>query len=270
MIGGGDLKMIHAVVPVKDEVLEVSKTLQMLLSTLCDKIVVVLNGCDDNSLKLVESHKSKRIDYIYFNKALGVDIPRVIGAHMALMENTKGVVFVDGDMKQGIEKQINHIVLSLRKEKCHMALTNCYNSIMNLSSTAKLHLYYRKLLNMELGLFEKIGYSIPSHGPHGISRRLLDNLDLRELAIPPVSMALGAKKGYLIDVVTSIPVSSLPTTTRDEYHAHQIVKTLIGDCIEAIQAFKGQERSRSYHGKVFTGYHKNRRFDILEEYLSLF
>lgn len=262
--------VIHAVVPVKNEVLELSKTIDMLLSSLCDKIVVVLNGCDDYSLKIIESYTSKRVDYIYFNKPLGVDIPRAIGAHMALMDNTKGAVFVDGDMKQGIEKQINHIVLALKKDRCDMALTNCYTSIESLSSMAKLHLYYRKLLNMELGLFEKIGYSIPSHGPHGISRRLMEDLQFRELAIPPVSLALAAKKGYGIDVVTSIPASILPTTIRDDFHAHQIVKTLVGDCIEAIQTFKGKKRNRAYHGEIFTGYHKNRRFDLLEDYLNTF
>ncbi len=262
--------MIHAVVPVKNEVLKIAQTLEMLLSSLCDKVIVVLNGCDDNSLEIIEKHRSKRVDFIYFNKALGVDIPRVVGAHMALKDNTEGVVFVDGDMKDGINKQINDIVLALKKGSTDMALTNCYTNIKNLSSTAKLHLYYRKLLNIELGLYERIGYSIPSHGPHGISKNLLTNLDLKELAIPPVSLALSTMKGYAIDTVTNIPVSILPTTIRDEAHSNQITKTIIGDCIEAIQVLNEKKRTREYQGVVFTGYHKNRRFDILEDYLRIF
>lgn len=261
--------MIHVIVPLKDEVCEISQTLEMLLSTLCDKIIVVLNGCEKHPLKIVEDHRSKRVEFIYFNKPLGVDIPRVVGAHLALRDNTKGVVFVDGDMQEGIYKQINDIILSLRNKVTDMALTNCYTNIENLSPTARLLLYYRKLLNTELGLFERINYAIPSHGPHGLSRRLLNALDLRELAIPPVSLALSAKKGYFIDSVTTIPVSILPTTTRDVFHANEITKTIIGDCIEAIQAFREDERTRKYEGVIYRGYHKNRRFDILEDYLNI-
>ena len=143
-----------------------------------------------------------------------------------------------------------------------MLFRSCYPIIEKVSSTARTHLHYRKLLNLELGIYKKVGYSIPSHGPHGLSRRLLDAIELKELAIPPVSLAFAAKNNFLIDVVTTIPVSFMPTTTRDDFHANQITKTIIGDCIEAIQSFKGEERTRRLCGVTFTGYHKNRRFDI--------
>ncbi len=261
--------MIHAIVPVKNEGSQIPQTLDMLLSTLCDKIIVILNGCEDDSLKIVKDHDNKRIEYIYFNKALGIDIPRVVGAHMALKDNAKGVVFVDGDMQKGIAKQIDEIIQALKKGT-DMALTNCYPNIGKVSSTASLHLYYRKLLNLELGIYKEIGYSIPSHGPHGLSRRLLDAIELKELAIPPVSLALSAKNHFLIDAVTTIPVTFMPTTIRDDFHANQITKTIIGDCIEAIQSFKGEERTRRFCGVTFTGYHKNRRFDILDDFLDTF
>jgi len=262
--------MIHVIVPVKNEELKIIQTLNMLLATCCDKIIVVLNGCEDRSLQIVEGFVHEKIDYIYFNKSLGVDIPRTIGAQLAMKDNTDGIVFVDGDMNGRIEKHVNEIIYALKEKKMDMALTNCYPKKEKISYLASMLLSFRKLLNLELNIFERISYSTPSHGPHGLSRRFLETIPLRELAIPPVSLALAVENQLLVDIATTIPVSLLSSTTRDTFHANQIAKTIIGDCIEAVQFFNGKERTRCCGGITFTGYHKNRRFDILESYLSSF
>lgn len=262
--------MIHTIIPVKNEEKKIASTLEMVLKTYSDKIIVVLNGCEDDSQKVVENYCHEKVDYIYFNKSLGIDIPRVIGAQLAIRDNTEGIVFVDGDMNGRIEKHINKIIVSLKEKRIDMALTNCYPTLDRISAMASILLYYRKLLNNGLGLFNKIGYSIPSHGPHGVSRRLLENIALKELAIPPVSLALAVKNNLHVDVATTIPAALLPTTTRDEFHALQISKTIIGDCIEAMEVFLDKKRTRSLNGYTYMGYHKNRRFDLLESFHQAF
>ena len=260
--------MIHAVVPVQNEEMQILQTLEMLLSTTCDKIIVVLNGCQDQSLELVESFNNDRVETIYFNKALGIDVPRTIGAQLAINENTEGIIFVDGDMNGEIKENLNEIIFSLKKKQLDMALTNCYPKEAVISTNAEMQLSFRRLLNENINIFDKIGYSTPTHGPHGLSRKFLRCIPIRELAVPPVSLAMGVKHDLNIDIATTISVSVLPNATRDEIHADQIAKTIIGDCIEAINIFSERKRVRTFNGVNYIGYHKNRRFDILESFLN--
>ena len=260
--------MICTVVPVKDEEEKIGYTLHMLLKTQTDQIIVVLNGCKDGSFDIVKDMDDPRIEYIYCNKPLGMDIPRAIGAWVALQRKAKGVIFVDGDMNGDLSSIVDTLIDQLRGGKVDMALTNCYPEESSKSSMARMLLSFRKQLNLELNLFDKIGYGVPSHGPHGISNRLLTKIPIQELAIPPVALALAAKNNLVISVAASIPTGLLQSTTRDEYHAQQITKTIIGDCIEAVQVYRGKERNRGYDGIIFTGYHKNRRFDLLEAFME--
>ncbi|MBB6215549.1 glycosyltransferase involved in cell wall biosynthesis [Anaerosolibacter carboniphilus] len=260
--------MICTVVPVKDEEEKIDQTLHMLLKTQTDQIIVVLNGCQDRSFEIVKDMDDSRIEYIYCNKPLGMDIPRAVGAWIAFQRKAKGIVFVDGDMNGDLSSIIDTLINHLKEEKADMVLTNCYPEESSKSSMARMLLSFRKQLNLELNLFDKIGYSIPSHGPHGISSRFLMKIPIQELAIPPVSLALAAKNNLIVSVAASIPTRLLQSTTRDEYHAQQITKTIIGDCIEAVQVYRGKERNRGYDGIIFTGYHKNRRFDLLETFIK--
>ncbi|KXG76175.1 glycosyltransferase family 2 protein [Thermotalea metallivorans] len=261
--------MIYTVVPVKNEENKIGQTLEMLLSTKSDKIIVILNGCEDNSLEVVKNFNAPSMEAVYFNKPLGMDVPRAAGAWIARKEDAEGVVFVDGDMNGDIAGHINALIKGLREEKIDMALTNCYPEETAKSSMAKMLLSFRKQLNLELGIYDKIGYANPSHGPHGVSRRLLEKVPIVEFAIPPVVLAMAVKNNFNISASAAIPAALLQSTTRDEFHAHQIAKTIIGDCIEAVQFYKGKERTRGYDGIIFTGYHKNRRFDLLDAFMAV-
>lgn len=261
--------MIYTIVPVKNEGEKIKKTLQMLLSTKTNKILVVLNGCDDHSFQIVKSFNHRAIEFIYFNKALGIDVPRAVGAWIALLEGAEGVVFVDGDMNGNIHTYIDEIIKSLVEKNVDMALTNCYPEEYQRGAMAKMLLSFQKQLNIELKICNKIGYASPSHGPHGLSRRCIQKIDTTSLCIPPISLALAVKNNLNIEVATSIPSPLLNSTIRDEFHADQIAKTIIGDCIEALHVYKQKERTRGYDGVLFTGYHKNRRFDLLEVFMKL-
>lgn len=260
--------MIYTIVPVKNEAKKIINTLDILLPTKSGKIIVVLNGCEDGSLELVKEFNHDRVDYIYFNKPLGVDVPRAVGGFIAVEEGADGVVFVDGDMDGDIGINVDEIIHSLDEKKVDMALTDCYPDGISKSTMANMLLSFRRQLNTELCIFDTIGFGVPNHGPHGISRRLMDKIPISELSIPPVSLALAVKHHLKIDIATSIPNHCLQSTIRDEFHANQMAKTMIGDYIEALQVYKELPRTRGYDGITFTGYHKNRRFDLLELFMN--
>ncbi|OPX82941.1 MAG: hypothetical protein A4E52_01974 [Pelotomaculum sp. PtaB.Bin013] len=151
-----------------------------------------------------------------------------------------------------------------------MSLTDCYpdEGKASLSTLASHLLEERRRLNMELGLEEKVGAASPSHGPHAVSRRFLSLVPLKELAIPPVSLALAAKNNLRINIGTIVGHKYLGSPEKNENHARLIAETIIGDCIEASCAFKNKKRSRIRGGIEYIGYHRERRWDLLEKCIS--
>lgn len=256
--------MIYTIVPASNEEKSIGNTLRMIAKTKTDKILVILNGCTDNSLEVIGEIEDERIEIIYFNKPLGLDVPRAIGAFFAYLDGGSSFIFVDGDMSGNISANIDKIIFDVTYNGVDMALTNCYLYDIKENSIAKKLLAYRKQFNIELGIYNTIGYSIPSHGPHGVSKRLLDRIGIKSLAIPPVALSKAVMNNLNIKISTYIPNNALESTTKDEFHAKQIVRTIIGDCIEALHIYRGMPPRRGFDDINFLGYHKNRRFDILD------
>ena len=102
--------MIYTIVPAKNEEEKIDKTLNMLLKTSTDKIIVVVNGSTDNTFMRVLNINSDRIQPVLINKPLGLDIPRSVGAFLAYNSEATGFIFVDGDMCGNIHHNIDEII----------------------------------------------------------------------------------------------------------------------------------------------------------------
>ncbi|MDD4335513.1 MAG: glycosyltransferase [Desulfotomaculaceae bacterium] len=262
--------MIAAVMPVKDEEKRLKKTVETLLSVPLDIIIPVINGSSDRSCNIIRQVRSKRIQPLYFIEPLGIDIPRAIGAKAALDKGATAVLFLDGDMDGDIAKNLFDLVSAVYEKHADMVLTNCYpgDYITRLPKLAVEVLNARTRLNREIGLEETIGAASPSHGPHVVSRRFLLSVPLREIAIPPVSLALAAKRGLLVCVGTEIPHNELGSPVKDAAHADLIAGTIIGDCIEAQHVYRDTKRQRSSGSVEYEGYHSQRRWDLLAQFLA--
>ena len=149
-----------------------------------------------------------------------------------------------------------------------MALTNCYPYINNREPLVKTILSFREKLNSTLGLFSQLGVALPSHGPHGLSRGSLEIIPWEYIAIPPLSLAYLAQHQLKVRVVTSIPHKELLSAPRKVNHSIKVAETIIGDCIEAINYINYSRRDRSYNDLEYLGYHPERRFDLLQEYID--
>lgn len=266
---GGET-MIYAVVPAMNEEKNISSVIRMLLDCSIDKIIVVVNGCTDSTYKVVSSLNDSKIKIAYFDKPLGIDIPRAVGAKIARESNCDGAVFIDGDMSKDISNGICEITKSIKDNAIDLALSDCYYNYNIKSDLAKYILAFRKQLNIELGIFDGIGVSTPSHGPHGVSKKLLQSIHPKEFAIPPVILSMGVIYNLNIRVVTQFRHESLESKLKSYNHAEEIAKTIIGDCIEALCVYRGEFRNRGYGTKQYLGLHKGRRFDILDEFINNF
>lgn len=260
--------MIAAVIPAQNEGPRIRYVITSAVEAGVDQIFVVINGSTDNTFEEVNSINDKRINIILFGESLGIDVPRAIGAFEAYKRGAEVIVFIDGDMIGKIAPIIKKLIISVKKQKNDLSLTNCYPKIPSRQGLSSLIIDFRLMLNKTLGIYNHIGVSTPSHGPHAVSRNLLETVPFKEIAMPPVALALAVKSKLKIHVSFTIPHNKLGSKNKNLEHATKIAETIIGDCLEAICVFLDIERSRVYEDYEYVGYNNDRRMDILDEYLG--
>lgn len=259
--------MITAIVPTKNEEGRIHKLISHLLEIdEIDNIIVVINGSNDGTISEVKKFKSSKIIPLLFPMPLGIDIPRAVGAAYALHLNSELCLFIDGDLIGDITEDLREMLWKTKVDELDMALANCYPSLPEKNSIARHMIFFREMLNKEAGLFEKIFVSSPSHGPHLVSRKLLNLVPLKELAIPPVSMILAKKNNLKIEIAAQIPHYRLGSSLKNNSHTLMVSETIIGDNIEALKVCNDEPRNRFHEGKEYIGYHKQRRFDLLQRF----
>ena len=262
--------MLAAVVPVHNEEKRLKKTLKNLLATQIDVIIPVINGCSDNSYRIVRETRSNKIYPLYFEETLGIDVPRAAGAKIARDMGAEAVLFLDGDMDGEISGNLKELIRAVDSGTADMALTDCYPAAhgRNLSRLAIKVLEARGRLNSEIGLKKHIGVASPCHGPHAVSRRLLLSVPLRELAMPPVALVIAVKRGLKIRIGTTVPHCALGSPGKNITHSELIAHTIIGDCLEAVRVYRGEKRSRTAGPVEYDGYNSKRRWDLLDWFLG--
>ncbi|MGB3933508.1 MAG: glycosyltransferase [bacterium] len=259
--------MLAAVVPAKNEEKRIAQVLRSLRSLGPDIILPVVNGCTDGTLDEIQALGWPEIKVVYFRESLGIDVPRAVGARTARDLGAECVLFVDGDMVGDLAPALQDLVEAVGSGAA-LALTNCYPSFASLSHLSRLVLAFRYRLNRSCGLADKIGVASPSHGPLAVSREFLLRVPLQTLAIPPVALVTAHLYGLPIKVAATIPHAKLKSAIKDDQHAQLVADTIIGDCLEALCIYQGKPPSRSYCGREFLGYHPQRRWDLLADYLE--
>jgi glycosyltransferase involved in cell wall biosynthesis len=255
--------VIYTIIPCFNEVSSIEKVLNAAVNSDTDKVLVVDNGSTDGSTDVIKNYSLNKVDLLYFNTPLGHDIPKAAGLFYSLLDKGEHFIFVDGDMIGVNSKDINSIILSL-KSGLDLSLTDCYYDGTTPSGLAQYVLHFREILNSKLNLFDKIKYSTPSHVPHGISKKLAASLPLEYTAIPPLLLSYAAKNNFNIDIGLKKLHKDMVDDNKSSQHALTMCETLIGDCISGLSFIKDKPLIRKYKEIDFVGYHRNRRFDILE------
>lgn len=261
--------MWSAIVPAFNESQSIIKVISNLNRCPIHQIILVANGCTDNTCQLAISTSAKRIVLLHFSTPVGIDIPRSIGAYFVKVfcPSINGLLFLDGDMGGQILSALYDLVQGI-EDGLDMALTNCYPYIYSRSDLANAVLKERECLNRKLGLFNILGLASPSHGPHAVSRFFLDMVPIEALAVPPLSLVLAVKsKGLRVNVAAAIPHILLGSNSRSEKHASEIAETIIEDCQQALSYLNDQHMQNSIpklHSA--TGYRSLRRFDLLKQF----
>jgi len=262
--------MNMAVVPAKNEEGRIGKVLTLLRETLVDKIIVVINGSCDNTMREVKEQRMENVEVLYFTPELGIDVPRAVGAYYAYKKGADCTVFVDGDLIGSIGVLVDELIRAVTCQGVDLAMTDCYTNLEYKSELTEQILLFRSLLNLKLDLYDKIGVATPSHGPHAVSRKLMEHIDFRFFAVPPMVLAFAKKSNLSVEVPAKIPQKLLGSKVRNYFHAKKIADTIIGDTLEALSYFEERPRTRCFLYKEYQGYNPFRRFDILEKFLTGF
>ncbi|KLU67173.1 glycosyl transferase family 2 [Desulfosporosinus acididurans] len=255
--------MFSAIIPAKNEEKSILAVLTTVLRLPVDYIILVLNGCTDQTLELARSIPDSRIHILFFSDPLGIDIPRAVGSLYARSLGVDGTLFIDGDMSGDIYQNLLSLITTVNSG-VDVALTNCYPYITNRQKLANLVLKFRAKLNRELDLFKSLGLSTPTHGPHALSKRALLNIPSEAIAIPPLTLFWAKRLDLAIKVATSIPHQRLHSPRKHRGHARLIAETIIGDCLMGMALSQDLPSTRSLGKHQLLGYHPERRFDLLQ------
>lgn len=252
--------MLAVVIPAKDEAAAISGLLRDSLRLGAELVVPVLNGCTDMTAEIVRRNGDRRVRPVQFKEPLGYDVPRIAGARAALAAGASTILFVDGDLTGPLFGRLLELVESVRRGRLDLSLADCYvaTEVPHRESAAR-DVYQARLgLNEALGRPD-LGAAIPSHGPSVVSRRLLEQIPLATLGVPPLMQAHAIKAGLRVGLGTGMPHRELGSASRDRTHRLKIAQTIIGDCLQAVCFAEGRPADRQ--GQV--GYHAERRFDLV-------
>lgn len=255
--------MKYIIIPCLNEASHIEGVIKACENSSTDGILIVENGSDDGSLNIIKNNLSDKTEIIFVNTPLGHDIPKALGLHYALEEGGEYFIFFDGDMIGMTKDDINTIFTAL-ESGIDLALTDCYCDGFLPEGLASYVLEFRRMLNNELNIFSKIKHASPSHGPIGLSKKLAKAIPNEYLGIPPLLLEYAVKNNYNIDIGLKKLHSDLGSSERTEKHRLKMAETIVGDTIYAIRSANNNITNRKYDGIEYTGFHENRRFDILD------
>lgn len=255
--------MKYIIIPCLNEAKHIGSVIKACEGSNADGIIIVENGSDDGSLEIVKKNLSDRTKILFVNVPLGHDIPKALGLHYALEEGGKYFIFFDGDMIGMTSDDINTLFKSL-ESGIDLALTDCYCDGSLPEGLASYVMEFRRMLNNELNIFSKIKHASPSHGPIGLSRKLAMAVPNEYLGIPPLLLEYAVQNNYSIGIGLSKLHADLGSSERTEKHRLKMAETIVGDTIYALRNTNNNITNRKYDGIEYTGFHENRRFDILD------
>jgi glycosyltransferase involved in cell wall biosynthesis len=257
---------VFAVIPARNEEQRIATVIRTVRQAGIRSIVVVVNGCTDRTLDVVRTLQNEDLTVLHFANPLGVDIPRAIGAAYAYRHGARHVLFYDGDLVGQHLDELRKLITSSTRFGIDLALTDSYGTAYETPQLRDLLLRLRRELNHKLGLEPRLGLANPAHGPCVVSRNLLREIPLDDLAQPPMVLARAAQNGLKIDALAHIPQARLGSAHKGPTHSGLIRETIIGDLLEALCLTHGRPVSREHRGLQYDGYHSARRFDLLRQF----
>lgn len=191
------------------------------------EIIVVLNGCTDNSFQ--HSRLCKTATVIHCPESAGHDVGRALGAKLSRGDI---LLFLDGDMTipapqlaafaaavdSGVDVALNDLDVLLPPFELCDDVTRC-----------------KMYLNAVLGRSD-LGVSSMTAVPHALSRHALERIGYRELMVPPKAQAISIMEQLRVEKAGTVNVIRNNRIRQGNTGAGNMVEQLIaGDHAEALR-----------------------------------
>lgn len=208
------------------------KTLDAVLNELSrlplQEIIVVLNGCRDNSYALARAYPLVTI--IYEPEQIGHDVGRAIGAQMTTADT---VLFTDGDIVIKAE-QLAPFLYAV-DTGIDMALNDLHPylpSFAHQDAVTRLKSYLNSVLNRQ-----DLGASSLISVPHALSKKCIQTIGYFSLIVPPLAQSEAIKRGCSVEAVASVDVITKNRRRPGNVgKGNAVEQMIIGDHAEALSS----------------------------------
>lgn len=228
------------IIPVQNEEDTIGQVLEEVTKLQPKEIIIVLNGCTDETKKIANLYPCKIYEY---SKPLGNDVGRAIGAFHATGDI---LLFIDGDIpipcealavfiqsiKQGNDLALNNLIWSATLPIRPHTTTVIKQATNHLLKHSKLS------VNSLLAI------------PHALSRNALQTIGWWNLADPVLAQAIAIDKGLLIqspftvDVIHKNKVRPVHLKRSEHSPYPETTNRIIGDHLEAIHYLANEKGIR--------------------------
>ncbi|MFE4714202.1 glycosyltransferase family 2 protein [Paenibacillus sp. NPDC056722] len=190
------------------------------------EIIVVLNGCIDNSFR--QARLSKEAMIIHLPDSAGHDVGRAIGAKLSRGDI---LLFLDGDM---VIPAPQLAPFPAAVDKGVDVALNDLNSLLPPFRLSDDVTRSKMFLNLALGRGD-LGVSSMTAVPHALSRHALEKIGFQELMVPPKAQALSILGSLRVEQVGTVDVIKHNRLRRTNIGTGNAVEQLItGDHAEAL------------------------------------
>lgn len=191
------------------------------------EILVVLNGCSDNSFH--QARLSREATVIHIPGSAGHDVGRAIGAKLSRGDI---LLFLDGDMV--IPAPILASFPAAVDRGADVALNNL-NPLTPHFGLSDQVTRSKMFLNLALNRPD-LGVSSMTAVPHALSRRALEKIGYRELMVPPKAQALAILGGLcVVEAGTADVIRHNRLRKTNTGIGNDMERLIVGDHAEALQ-----------------------------------
>jgi hypothetical protein len=258
------MTMRCAVVVASNEEFCIQNVLTQLHRAHVNTCLVVVNGSSDSTKLIADGVGPRLFDSfgtVDYGVRLGPDVPRAVGAYHALRQwrGVQQFVFMDGDLRGSFGPYLADFMAECTSQNADV----CWAGRPELGHATRLD---DELWHMVLSrLRPELALASPAQVPLMVHARVLRTLSPRLLYHPGLWMAACASQSDLNLRTATFDSRLLGNQAKSSRHQELMQDTLIGDALEGIRLLMQREPDRRWHGRVYNGYHSERRLDLLDE-----
>ncbi|MBE3552168.1 MAG: glycosyltransferase [Kyrpidia tusciae] len=248
-----------SIVPAYNEAGRIVRALRILRASGADPVIVIANGCRDGTEWRVRSFGDPRVEVLVWPHPLGIDIPRAVGAAVALAREVPHALWYDGDWIGDVRHELRPFIRKVEHFDVDLALWDL--GVDQFPDPALNHLWNKLKKSLPFG--NRLEGVHPSLGPVALSARLLRAVPLSDVAKPPTLLAHAARLGLRVEVLARCPLARLASAHRVNGHRRAVLEAVTGDTMEALCILNNRPRTRQFAGNLYIGAHRERRWDHL-------